>query len=67
LSELKVKELAYKQNAPMTDDEIMGLTVSDLRELSLKEETKDNFRRMFQMLGLIYQNQIEINNKLKKI
>jgi hypothetical protein len=51
----------------MTDEEIMELTVSDLRELTPEEETRDNFRRMFQMLGLIYQNQIEINNKLKKI
>jgi hypothetical protein len=48
----------------MTDDEIMNLKVSDLRDLTPDEEMKDNFRRMFQILGLIYKNQIEINNKL---
>jgi hypothetical protein len=51
----------------MTDAEIMALTTADLRELTPEEETKDNFRRMFQMLGLIYQNQIEINKKLNII
>lgn len=54
-------------NQYMTDEEIMGLELSDLRELTQEEELRDNFRRMFQMLGLIYQNQIEINNKLKAV
>ncbi|GHU68079.1 hypothetical protein AGMMS49983_20220 [Clostridia bacterium] len=54
-----------KEEIYMTDDEIMGLTLADLRELTPEEEMKDNFRRMFQMLGLIYKNQVEINNKLK--
>jgi hypothetical protein len=54
-----------KEKIYMTNDEINNLKLEDLRELTPEEETKDNFRRMFQMLGLIYNNQIKINNKLK--
>jgi len=48
----------------MTEDEIMNLTINDLRDLTPQERQQDNFRRMFQMLGLIYENQIEIKNML---
>jgi hypothetical protein len=48
----------------MTEEEIMALGLDDLRDLSPDEELHDNFRRMFQMMGLIYQNQIEIKNRL---
>jgi len=48
----------------MTEDEIMNLTIGDLRELSPEESLNDNFRRMFQIMGLIYQNQLEIKRKL---
>jgi hypothetical protein len=51
----------------MTEKEIADIQLSDLRELTPDEEMKDNFRRMFQMLGLIYQNQIEIREKLKAV
>ena len=48
----------------MTDDEIMALALDDFRDLTPDENTHDNFRRLFQMMGLIYQNQIEIKEKL---
>jgi len=48
----------------MSEEEIMNLTLEDFRELSPQEKQQDDFRRMFQMLGLIYQNQIEIKNML---
>jgi len=48
----------------MTDEEIENLSLDDLRELTTEETTNDNFRRMFQIMGLIYQNQLEIKRKL---
>jgi hypothetical protein len=48
----------------MNDIEIMELTVDDFRELTPQEAQQDNFRRMFQLLGLIYANQVEINQML---
>ena len=48
----------------MSEDEIMNLTIGDFRELAPVEKQQDDFRRMFQMLGLIYKNQIEIKNML---
>jgi len=48
----------------MFEIEIMSLTLDDFRDLSPQEKQQDDFRRMFQMLGLIYQNQIEIKNML---
>jgi hypothetical protein len=49
----------------MTEEEIMDLMPSDFRDLTQEEEMRDNFRRMFQIMGLIYRNQIEIRNKLE--
>jgi hypothetical protein len=48
----------------MSDNEIMELTVEDFRELTQQETQQDNFRRMFQLLGLIYANQVEIKQLL---
>jgi len=48
----------------MTEDEIKDLSLADLRVPTEDEELRDNFRRMFQIMGLIYKNQIEILNKL---
>ena len=48
----------------MNEQEIMDLTVDDLRDLTPEEKQSDDFRRMFQMLGLIYKNQIEIKEML---
>jgi hypothetical protein len=50
----------------MTEDEIMGLSPDDLRDLTPDEELHDNFRRMFQLMGLIYQNQVEIKERLDR-
>jgi hypothetical protein len=44
----------------MTEKDIMNLTVDDFRDLTEQEIQQDNFRRMFQMLGIIYNNQNEI-------
>jgi hypothetical protein len=52
------------ENTYMTGKEIEDLSLADLRELTETEEIRDNFRRMFQIMGLLYQNQIEIKNKL---
>jgi hypothetical protein len=41
----------------MTEQEIMNITIDDLRDLIPIEKQNDDFRRMFQMLGLIYKNQ----------
>ena len=38
----------------MSDKEIMELTIEDFRELTPHETQQDNFRRMFQMLGLVF-------------
>jgi hypothetical protein len=51
----------------MTEKEISELKLEDFRELTPDEETRDNFRRMFQIMGLIYQNQIEIKNRLDAV
>jgi hypothetical protein len=48
----------------MTEDEIMALSPDDFRAMTPDEDLHDNFRRMFQMMGLIYQNQIDIKNRL---
>ena len=48
----------------MSEDDIMNLTIEDFRDLTPQEKQQDNFRRMFQILGLIYKNQIEIKNML---
>ena len=48
----------------MTENEIMNLSIDDFRDLTTQEKQQDNFRRMFQMLGLIYKNQIEIKEML---
>jgi len=48
----------------MSDKEITELTAEDFRELTPQEAQQDNFRRMFQLLGLIYANQIEIKQML---
>ena len=44
--------------------EIMNLTIDDFRDLTPQETQDDNFRRMFQMLGLIFRNQQEIKDLL---
>jgi hypothetical protein len=51
----------------MTEDEIMALTADDFRDLTPEEDMNDNFRRMFQIMGLIYQNQTEIKCRLDEI
>ena len=48
----------------MNEDEIMKLSIDDFRDLTPQEQQQDDFRRMFQILGLIYKNQIEIKNML---
>jgi len=48
----------------MSSEEIMEFTIEDFRELTPQEMQEDNFRRMFQMLGLIYANQVEIKQLL---
>jgi len=48
----------------MNEDEIMNLGIDDFRELTPQETQQDGFRRMFQILGLIYKNQMEIKNML---
>jgi len=48
----------------MNEDEIMDLKTDDFRELTPQEKQQDDFRRMFQILGLIYKNQIEIKDML---
>ena len=48
----------------INEEEIMNLTIDDFRDLTPQERQQDNFRRMFQMIGLIYKNQIEIKNLL---
>ena len=53
-----------KEMKEMSEREIMNLTVDDFRDLTLHEKQHDDFRRMFQMLGLIYKNQIEIKEML---
>ena len=48
----------------MDEKEIIGLTADDFRDLTPDETQQDNFRRMFQMLGIIYKNQNEIKELL---
>jgi len=48
----------------MSEKEIMSLTIDDFRDLTPQEMQDDNFRRMFQMLGLIFKNQQEIKELL---
>jgi len=48
----------------MDENEIMNLTADDFRDLTPEETQQDNFRRMFQMLGIIYKNQNEIKELL---
>jgi len=51
----------------MTEKEIMNLTANDFRDLTQHETQEDNFRRMFQMLGIIYKNQNEIKELLSAV
>jgi len=51
----------------MKEKEIMSLTVDDFRDLTQQETLEDNFRRMFQMLGVIYKNQNEIKELLAAV
>ena len=48
----------------MSENEIMELIADDLRDLTPYEKQQDDFRRMFQLLGLIYRNQLEIKQML---
>ena len=48
----------------MDENEIMSLAIDDFRDLTQEETLQDNFRRMFQMLGIIYKNQNEIKELL---
>ena len=48
----------------MDENEIMNLTIDDFRDLKPQEKQEDNFKRMFQMLGLIYKNQEELKQLL---
>jgi len=48
----------------MSEKDIMDLTIDDFRDLTPQEMQEDNFRRMFQMLGLIFKNQQEIKELL---
>jgi len=48
----------------MNEKEIENLTINDFRDLTPQEAQEDNFRRMFQMLGLIFKNQQEIKELL---
>ena len=48
----------------MNENEIMNLTIDDFRDLKSQEVQQDNFRRMFQMLGIIYKSQTEIKELL---
>jgi len=48
----------------MDEKEIINLTIDDFRDLTTQETQEDNFRRMFQMLGLIFKNQQEIKELL---
>jgi len=48
----------------MDEKEIINLSIDDFRDLTLQETQEDNFRRMFQMLGLIFKNQQEIKELL---
>jgi len=56
-----VKGEAMKE---MNENEIMNLTADDFRDLTPEETQQDNFKRMFQILGLIYKNQNEIKELL---
>ena len=48
----------------MNENEIMNFTIDDFRDLTPGDTQQDNFRRMFQVLGLIYRNQLEIKDML---
>ncbi|MCL2663561.1 MAG: hypothetical protein FWE83_09580 [Oscillospiraceae bacterium] len=48
----------------MDENEVMSLTADDFRDLTPDETLQDNFKRMFQMLGIIYKNQNEIKELL---
>ena len=48
----------------MSEKEIMSLAIDDFRDLTQQETQEDNFRRMFQMLGLIFKNQQELKELL---
>ena len=36
----------------MNEEKIMNLTINDFRDLTPQEKQQDNFRRIFQLLGL---------------
>lgn len=44
-------ETKETQEIYMTEEEIMNLMPSDFRNLTPEEEMRDNFRRMFQIMG----------------
>ena len=48
----------------ISEEDIMNLTANDFRDLTYQEKQQDDFRRMFQILGIIYKNQIEIKDIL---
>ena len=48
----------------MSEKDIMNLAINDFRDLTPQEKQQDDFRCMFQMLGIIYKNQIEIKDIL---
>ena len=48
----------------MDEKKIMNLTIDDYCDLTPQEKQEDNFKRMFQMLGLIYKNQEELKQLL---
>ncbi|MCL2059587.1 MAG: hypothetical protein FWH01_11135 [Oscillospiraceae bacterium] len=43
----------------MSEENIMNLTIDDFRDLTPQEKNQDNFRRLFQILGIINKNQYE--------
>jgi len=59
-----VNKLGGRAMKEMDEKEIMNLNIDDFRDLTLQETQEDNFRRMFQMLGLIFKNQQEIKELL---
>jgi hypothetical protein len=63
----KVLIVVFERGKPMkeiNENEIMNFDIDDFRDLTSQETQQDNFRRLFQMLGLIHKNQIEIKELL---
>jgi hypothetical protein len=57
-------EMLMTKKTYMTEEEILALSPDAFRALTPDEDLHDKSRRMFQMMGLIYQNQIDIKNRL---